>query len=393
MVASQKTGVDSSEFQRVFSATRRLIHEDVIVGVKTERIMDHSGSDFWEATLRKTLYLCQGPLFPRTISTHKTQGRQIEVSNIEEILKQFEAAEFLDCRINVFPRVTKFNDVNMQPPTFVMCDIDLMKFRTERQLLQSLDETVENIKKDIGGVPMVLFTGNGYHVYQPIKLPVLEQESIFSTFVDPSTEFIRYAAQKWTNGKNDPSNHPSVNSCLLRVPGSINSKNNRAVEIVQEWNGNAPAANQMLSNFYLKLAAKKLAHKSKESEYYFYPTTYMKKNYRHFTHTSTEAAGSIHWIDDLLAGDGIIDYRKLMVDLVIAPYFVNIKQYDYDTAYSKIGEWLDKCGRKKRLDFSPRFKITYALKRSLKTGIKPMRLETMKNDYNDMYNEIGVNEK
>jgi len=49
---------------------------------------------------------------------------------------------------------------------------------------------------------------------------------------------------------------------------------------------------------------------------------------------------------------------------------------------------LDKCGRKKRLDFNPRFKIAYALKRSLKTGIKPMRLETMRNDYNDMYNEI-----
>ncbi|MGH9988586.1 MAG: hypothetical protein ACRD8W_32030, partial [Nitrososphaeraceae archaeon] len=63
-------------------------------------------------------------------------------------------------------------------------------------------------------------------------------------------------------------------------------------------------------------------------------------------HTSTEAAGSIHWIDDLLAGDGIADHRKLMVDLGLAPYFVNIKQADYNTAYSKIREWLDKCLRR-----------------------------------------------
>jgi hypothetical protein len=166
----------------------------------------------------------------------------------------------------------------MQPPTFVMCDLDLMKFRTEKQLLQALDQTVENIKKDISSIPMILFTGNGYHIYQPIKLPILEQESMFVQFASPSTEFIRYAAQRWTSGKNDPCNHPSVNSCLLRVPGSINSKNNNKVELIQEWNNMKPPANQMLPDFYIKLAARKLAFKSKQREYYYYPTTQMRKN-------------------------------------------------------------------------------------------------------------------
>ena len=343
-----------------------------------------------------TLKICQGPQFPRTVSTFKTQGRQIEVSTINKIKDHFRAANLVDCRINAYPKFTSYKDINMQPPSLVMCDLDLVKFRTKKLLFQTLDQTVENIKRDIGGIPMVTFTGNGYHVYQALSLPVLEQESMFARFDNPSTEFIRYAAQKWTNGKNDPANHPSVNSCLLRMPGSINSKNNKKVEIVQEWNGIAPAANKMLTDFYIRLAAKKLARESKKKEYYFYPTTYMKKNYNHFgsrtmVDFTTNAIDGISWIDVLISGDGIADYRKLMVDLVLAPYFVNIKQADYETAYSKIAEWLNKCGRKKRLDFNPRFKIPYALKRSLKIGIKPMRLETMKNNYGDMYNEIGIN--
>jgi hypothetical protein len=61
-----------------------------------------------------------------------------------------------------------------------------------------------------------------------------------------------------------------------------------------------------------------------------------------------------------------------------------------EEAYSKLADWLDRCGRKRRLDFNPRDK-SYALKRSLKIGIKPMKLETMKNNYYDMY--VGLEAK
>lgn len=351
--------------------------------------------DLTSFSVEAVLKICQGPQFPRTISTLESHGRQIEVFDTKEVNYHFKSSKLIDCRINAYPRVTGYEGINMQAPTLVMCDLDLVRFRTEKQLLQALDQTVENIKTDINGVPMILFTGNGYHIYQPVELPVLEQESIFARFENPSTEFIRYAAQKWTNGKNDPANHPSVNSCLLRVPGTINSKNNERVEVVQEWNGERPAANKMLTDFYIRLAAQRIAHQSKQKEYYF-QRKYMTKNYDHFGNRiivdfSTNAVNGISWIDDLLIGDGIADYRKMMIDLVIAPYFVNIKQYNYETAFSKIIEWLDKCGRKKRLDFRPRYKVGYALKRSLKTGIKPMRLETMRNNYSDMYQEIIQN--
>src|SRR5919197_1512224 len=183
------------------------------------------------------------PIFPRTISTKTNQGRQIPVNNIEEAYRMFGQADFIDCRINVYPVYTNYKGLNRQAPNFVMCDLDITKFRTQKLLLKPLHKTTKNVAKDLGqGIqiqPTVLFTGNGYHVYQPIRLPLLENESIFAPpkYQNPSTEIIRYAAQRWTEGKNDPSNHPSVNSCLLRVPGSINSKNNKVVEVVELWNG------------------------------------------------------------------------------------------------------------------------------------------------------------
>jgi hypothetical protein len=79
MVSSQKSRVDNNEFRNKFSDTSRLLYDDLIVGVNLFGNKVHSGSDFWEATLQSMLNLCSGPPFPRTISTYKTEGRQIEV--------------------------------------------------------------------------------------------------------------------------------------------------------------------------------------------------------------------------------------------------------------------------------------------------------------------------
>jgi len=38
---------------------------------------------------------------------------------------------------------------------------------------------------------------------------------------------------------------------------------------------------------------------------------------------------------------------------------VNIKKYDYETAYKAIGQWLDKCSQKLPLRFNVRYKVNY----------------------------------
>jgi hypothetical protein len=43
----------------------------------------------------------------------------------------------VDCIINAFPSFTNYSGINRQSPNFVMSDLDLMKFRTEKLLLKT----------------------------------------------------------------------------------------------------------------------------------------------------------------------------------------------------------------------------------------------------------------
>ena len=47
------------------------------------------------------------PLFPRTISTKLTEGRQITVNSKEEALEYYNRASLLDCRVSGYPRYKK----------------------------------------------------------------------------------------------------------------------------------------------------------------------------------------------------------------------------------------------------------------------------------------------
>jgi len=75
------------------------------------------------------------PVFPRTISTKTSQGKQIEVKTVEEAYARFKQANFIDCRINAYPDYTNYKGINRQAPNFVMCDLDITKFRNEKLLL------------------------------------------------------------------------------------------------------------------------------------------------------------------------------------------------------------------------------------------------------------------
>jgi hypothetical protein len=246
-----------------------------------------------------------------------------------------------------------------------------------------LRATHKNITADLGenAKPTVLFTGNGYHVYQPIKLPILEREELFETFQTPSTQFIRYAAKKWTKGKNDPANHPSVSSCMVRVPNSINSKNGKTVQVVQWWNGVRPAANGMLFWFHIHLVGEILRDDVKRRRP-FYSSIGITISLRR----SPDSPRYLHWIESaILKGNGIGDWRKATISLVLAPYLINVRKHDYIMAYGIIMNWLSKCARIRSLDFNAGSKIDYALKHAFPY---PMRQDTMREKYPQMYSEI-----
>jgi hypothetical protein len=78
---------------------------------------------------------------------------------------------------------------------------------------------------------------------------------------------------------------------------------------------------------------------------------------------------------------------------VLASYVANVKKYDYNTAYYTIARWLDKCAGKRPLKFNVNYKIRYALNRANKKDgpvSYPMRLDTMKSKYPEMYKEVFI---
>jgi hypothetical protein len=193
--------------------------------------------------------LCE-PMWPRTISTQTTDGRQVRIYNKQEALASYKAANYLDCRISAYPYIN--NKIFSNRIDLVMVDLDLSNFMSR----QALDKTLAKIRRKIKDVfgkdfePLVLWSGNGYHLYIPIESRyILEETSIFCKFDEPSKQFLRFAEWYLSNGKADPKHFTSVSlqNCMLRIPGSYNSKcvtkeDNiigpaSQVRVITSWNG------------------------------------------------------------------------------------------------------------------------------------------------------------
>ena len=180
----------------------------------------------------------QDPIFPRKIMT-KQLGYQKEVFSKQEVLNYFESSDYEDCRINAYPSFTNYHGINRVAPSFVMIDLDLRDFDNSKDKLdRGLNKVLRKISVATRGYPTVLWTGNGYHIYQPMDGFVLEEEDRFARLREPNeknltSKFMQFAEEFLANKKGDPQHNPTVSSCLVRVPGTLNSKCAREVEIVQ----------------------------------------------------------------------------------------------------------------------------------------------------------------
>ncbi|MFL6324874.1 MAG: hypothetical protein ACJ72C_08930, partial [Nitrososphaeraceae archaeon] len=115
-----------------------------------------------------------------------------------------------------------------------MVDIDLKDPADEKKkgkplLERTLNKTLQKIKESIGGNPTVPWTGNGYHVYQPVSGFILEEYETFYKFTkyldkDLTSMFIQFAEEYFTDYAADRLHNPTVKSCLTRIPRSLNSK-------------------------------------------------------------------------------------------------------------------------------------------------------------------------
>jgi hypothetical protein len=120
--------------------------------------------------------------------------------------------------------------------------------------------------------PTLIWSGNGYHVYLPFQLSgpswCLAHTGIFYELSsDPDRRFIQWVEQYLSDGKADPAHSKGVSfkNCMLRIPGSINSKNGTQIRILQKWDGQRPYINWILKEFQRYLIQKKIGgHKQRE---------------------------------------------------------------------------------------------------------------------------------
>jgi hypothetical protein len=339
-------------------------------------------SNFYEG-LNFILKHFEEPLFPRTISSYATQGGQFEVYSKEEVVRAYEQSDFLDCRINAYPSYTEYKGINRQSPNFIFIDLDKSTFNTERAHRMALTATLKNIKeKLLGANPTVLWTGNGYHIYQPIDAFILEEENIFSKFDQPSKSFLKFAEQYLSNNKSDPSHNPSFKSCMIRIPSSFNSKcilegKDPEVRIIQRWDGCRPKINLLLGSFQAYLVDQRIKESRRQKDLEKY-----RKNY-------VNDVNDIKWIEILLETP-ISDYRKNAIGLILAPYLINIKKLPYANAFDIIKDWLNKCDSLRRLDSNFNYRIKSALEDAMQKGIPPMSLVKLREKNRELYDILSI---
>ena len=221
-------------------------------------------------------------IWPRTISTRTTEGRQVLVYSKEEAFARFNQASLLDCKVSAYPHFVEWKGLNRQAPDIIFIDLDLDRFKSKLALDRALNKTLNNIKAKLDNAyPTVIWSGHGYHIYLPTRAFILEEESIFAKFDQPSRKFIQFAEQYLSNKKSDPCHAftMSFKNCMLRVPGSYNSKSQpvEEVKVIQRWDGNRSSIKSLLFDFYIylqDLKLKKIQHHHTQKEF----CTYRRSN-------------------------------------------------------------------------------------------------------------------
>jgi hypothetical protein len=168
------------------------------------------------------------PIWPRPISIYTTQDSQVAINSRQAALNLFEYSRLIDCKIRAFPSYIEWKGLNRQRPNLIFADLDLLRFKSKLALDRALNKTLTNIKEKLDNAhPSVLWSGGGYHIIQPTKAFLLEDYEVFGdNFEQPSRKFLQFAEQYFTNKKADPCHTftISLKNCMLRVPGSYNSK-------------------------------------------------------------------------------------------------------------------------------------------------------------------------
>jgi hypothetical protein len=272
----------------------------------------------------------------------------------------------------------------------------------ERKALDRTRAKIKDVFMDDDLEPGVLDTGNGLHLLLPIetdpeKYPTgmdcqitkddlipgrtMDSARLFALYYDnnpanvsPGSTLLRCAAEVLTNKKADKKNHPSVNSCMVRVPGSQNSKLllkhiDKPVSIVQRgsWEQGRKGHIMFLLPYHsswIKQQKKErikmlIQARNKRLRLEQNKEAFGQARHQCLRYTTTGGGGTTtveflhlkYWYIEIMLRTPLDDFRKQGVNLLLAPYLINIKRKPYEIAKSIILQWLSVCNKVRYLDF------------------------------------------
>jgi len=330
------------------------------------------------------------PLFPRTIMTY-VLGRQVKVFDRRSLLDQLKRSDYQDCRINAYSSLFQqeeslrvySDDVKLRV-TIIVIDLDPKDLGNSKEKLDvSLQEALKKIKETINGCPTVLDTGNGYHIYQPIKGIILDEIDELKGYISSydkfylSNRFLKFAEQYFTECRCDAQHNPTIKSCLIRVPGTLNSKCGKEVRIIHEWDYYKPSIEPIIPSFKKYLVTQQSSING-DSDFQMISSS----NNKYVINQNKYA-----WVDVLLENP-LGDYRKFIIRRIVAPYLIVVKRLPYGECVKIINDWLVRCNCVERLRFNAKYTTEKCLKNAKRVGYRPISLEKLQEENHSLYDIV-----
>jgi aromatic ring-opening dioxygenase LigB subunit len=94
------------------------------------------------------------------------------------------------------------------------------------------------------------------------------------------------------------------------------------------------------------------------------------------------------WIENSLLRTSIADHRKHSLDLLLAPFFINVKKFHLNESYSIMLNWIMSCNDVMMLHPNIKYfekRVRSAIKNSNHNKILPIKRENIQRKYPDWY--------
>jgi hypothetical protein len=209
---------------------------------------------------------------------------------------------------------------------------------------------------------------------------------------DLTSLFIQFAEEYFTDYAADRLHHPTVKSCLVRIPGSLNSKciakgEGAEVKIIQKWDGIRPSIQPLLRHFRRWLIQKRIDDIEELKRQEKKQAKFQMIVSQHQEQQQQNQINKIKWIENGILENALPDHRKYIIWRILSPYLLNVRKLPKEESYSAMKDWLDKCDKLERLNFNAKAKIKEGLRGASK-GYYPISLEKLKEENKALYDIV-----